>query len=97
MNKYFWDEIESVTHKGFGTWTGAYRQVEQWGDWAWGNVTDDWVPLNYGWYPGGGMYTGGDADHLRDKLCAWNSMGAGLVTGRECDFEMLFTCAKDVQ
>ena len=93
MTKYFWDEVESVTHKNFGTWTGAYRQVEQWGDWTWGNVTDDWVPLNYGWYPHG-MYTGDDNNQNRFQ-CAWTHT-SGLVP-RECNFEMLFTCAKDVQ
>ena len=44
MNKFFWDELQVVTGIGWASWTGGYRQVEQMGDWAWNNVTDDWVP-----------------------------------------------------
>ena len=58
MNKFFWDELQVVTGIAWASWTGGYRQVEQMGDWAWNNVTDDWIPEQYGWYPEGGPNRG---------------------------------------
>merc|ERR1712012_1096308 len=48
MNKFYWAEIEAVTGTRYNSWGGAIRNDEL-GDWVWGNVTDDLIPLSFGW------------------------------------------------
>merc|ERR1719330_1790382 len=49
---WFWEMLVEVGHGGWPQrpWSGAYKQNEVWGDWVWGNTTDDWVPMDYGWW-----------------------------------------------
>ena len=89
MTSFYWAEIEAVTGTRYNTWGGAIRNME-WGDWVWGNVTDDLIPLSFGWYPGQPSW-GSD-----QEICAFNSDSRGLA----CDFckrDLEFTCEKDVQ
>jgi len=51
MRLWFWEKlVEEGPGWIYRPWSGAYHQVEVWGDWVWGNTTDDWVPMDYGWW-----------------------------------------------
>ena len=94
MTSFYWAEIEAVTGTRYSSWSGAIRD-DEWGDWVWGNVTDDLVPLSFGWYPG-------HPEACKDRteeMCAFNSDSRGLACGlySPCIAEYEFTCEKDVQ
>ena len=88
MTGFYLAEIVAVTGTDHHTWGGAIRN-DEWGDWVWGNVTDDLIPLSFGWYPG-------NPDDKDDKeSCAFNSDSRGLACDL-CVRELEFTCEKDV-
>ena len=89
MTSFYWAEIEAVTGTRYNTWGGAIRN-EEWGDWVWGNVTDDLIPLSFGWYPG-------NPENWKDEdpTCAFNSDSRGLACSL-CLRELEFTCEKDI-
>jgi len=87
MIQFFWREL-AVNQGDLRTlysWTGAYRQDELWGDWTWGNVTGDWVPMSYGW---------GYTPAVESQCAFMNNNGVGLAQDifRKCPEEKTFVC-----
>jgi len=92
MTSFYWAEIEAVTGTRYKTWGGAICNME-WGDWVWGNVTNDLIPMSFGWLPGNPEEW---ASGQCGGVCAFNADSSGLGNDG-CDKELEFTCEKDVQ
>ena len=55
LHIWFWEKSVNPPEPNnpgwhYRPWSGGYKQREVWGDWVWGNTTDDLVSMDYGWW-----------------------------------------------
>merc|ERR1711971_33555 len=87
--KFFWLELGVVNEPiDIKSWTGGIQQSWNWGDWTWGNLTNDLVPMNYGWAEG-------EPNNMNDNYEQCGELyerGRGELNDCNCEESRPFIC-----